>query len=444
MAEMDRMTIDERRKYLHKIWGRYRDSTKQEKSQLLTEAEVVTGLHRKSIMRILNGRLSRKKREKQRGRRYGCEVEDAVMMIARSLDYICAERLKPNLSWVGEHLAVHGELKLDAELRDLLAAISITTLKRVLKKRGKSEAKLAFRKSPSQQQKQLSRTIPIQRIDWQTQEPGHFEVDLVHHSGLNASGSYVYSLQMVDFAIGWAELTAIYGNSFQATKDGFDYLISRLPFNVLELHPDNGAEFINQLLYRYWHELVPNLRVSRSKPYPKNDNRFIEENNHSLIRAYIGHSRFDSLEQLHCLRELYHKLWLYHNFFLPVMHLIKEKRMTENKTMRRIHDQALTPLDRLIQTGVLAKDREEELLEIRRAINPIVLRSQIDRSIQKLLALPCLKSGEKLDFYKTKHYIKKPSVTLSIGLTLQNDLPLILRQWGCKRNGLPMKKWTQS
>lgn len=413
MAETDRMTIDERRKYLHKIWGRYRDSTKHEKSQLLTDAEAVTGLHRKSIMRILNGRLSRKKREKQRGQRYGCEVEDAVMIIARSLDYICAERLKPNLSWVAEHLAAHNELKLDAELRDLLADISITTLKRVLKKRGRAEAKLAFRKSPSQQQKQLSRMIPIQRIDWQTQEPGHFEVDLVHHSGPTTGGIYVYSLQMVDVAIGWAELTAIYGNSFQATKDGFDYLFSRLPFNVLELHPDNGAEFINQLLYRYWHELVPNLQVSRSKPYRKNDNRFIEENNHSLIRAYIGHSRFDSLDQLQCLRELYDKLWLYHNFFLPVMHL-KEKRMTDNKTMRRIHDQALTPLDRLIQTGVLAKEREEELLETRRAINPIVLRSQIDALIEKLLSLPCLKPGEKLDFYKTKHYLKEPSVTLSI------------------------------
>jgi hypothetical protein len=412
MAETDSMSIDERRKYLHKIWGRYRDSTKQGKGQLLTEAEEVTGLHRKSLMRILNGRLSRKKREKQRGKRYSCEVEDALLIIARCLDYPCAERLKPNLSWMAEHLAVYGELKLDAELCQLLANISITTMKRLMKKRGKAEAKLAFRKSPGQQQKQLSRIIPIQRIDWQTEEPGHFEVDLVHHCGPTTGGIYVYSLQMVDIAIGWAEPTAIYGNSFQATKDGFDYLLARLPFNVIELHPDNGAEFINQLLYRHWHTLVPNLQVSRSKPYRKNDNRFVEENNHSLIRAYIGHSRFDSLEQLTCLRALYDKLWLYHNFFLPVMHL-KEKRITEHKTMRRIHDQALTPLDRLIQTAVLSKAREEELLETRRAINPMFLRSQIDALIEKLLALPCLKPGEKLDFYETKHNLKEPSVTLS-------------------------------
>ncbi len=412
MAETDRMNIDERRKYLHKIWGRYRDSTKQEKGQLLTEAEAITGLHRKSIMRILNGRLSRKRREKQRGKSYGCEVEDVLHIIARSLDYPCAERLKPNLPWMAEHLAAYGELKLDAELREQLAKVSISTVKRLLKKRGKTDAKLAFRKVPRQRQRQLSRSIPIQRIDWQTQEPGHFEVYLVHHCGHSSGGMYVYSLQMVDVATGWAEPTAIYGNSFQATKDGFDFLLARLPFNVVELHPDNGAEFINQLLYRHWHALIPNLQVSRSKPYRKNDNRFVEENNLSLIRAYVGHSRFDSLDQLFCMRDLYEKLWLYHNFFLPVMHL-KEKRVSAQHTLQRIHDQALTPLDRLIQSGILSQPVEEGLLEIRKATNPLELRSQIDVLIERLLTLPCLKPDQKLDFYQTKHNLKEPSVTLS-------------------------------
>ncbi len=97
MAETDPMTINERRKYIHKIWGRYRDSSKQEKSHLLDEAVQITGLHRKSILRILNGRLSRKPRAKNRGKTYGPTVAYAVRKIAKSLDYACAERLKPNL-----------------------------------------------------------------------------------------------------------------------------------------------------------------------------------------------------------------------------------------------------------------------------------------------------------------------------------------------------------
>jgi hypothetical protein len=217
---------------------------------------------------------------------------------------------------------------------------------------------------------------------------------------------------MVDVATGWSEVTAIYGYSFQAMKDGFDYLFRRLPFEIKELHPDNGSEFINQLLYRHWHSPVPDLQVSRSKPYRKSDNRFVEENNHSLIRAYIGHSRLDSLEQLVCLRELFEKLWLYHNFFLPVMHL-QEKRITAHKTMRRIHDQALTPLDRLLQCASLPTAIETELLETRKAINPIALRAQIDALITHLLKLPCLKPNEKLSFYATKLNLKEPSVTLS-------------------------------
>jgi len=97
MAETDAMTIDERRKYLHKIWGRYRDSDKKGKSQLLDEVEKITGQHRKSILRILNGRLSRKKRKTERGKGYEARVGDAVRLIAKSLDYPCAERLKKNL-----------------------------------------------------------------------------------------------------------------------------------------------------------------------------------------------------------------------------------------------------------------------------------------------------------------------------------------------------------
>ena len=55
MSETDPMNVNERRKYLHKMWGRYRKADKSEKTRLLDEIEAVTGLHRKSIIRTLNG-----------------------------------------------------------------------------------------------------------------------------------------------------------------------------------------------------------------------------------------------------------------------------------------------------------------------------------------------------------------------------------------------------
>jgi len=72
---------------------------------LLDEMEAVTGMHRKSIIRLMKGRRGRKKRERERGKAYGTEVEDALRVIARSLDYPCAER---QAAGCGATLAVIG------------------------------------------------------------------------------------------------------------------------------------------------------------------------------------------------------------------------------------------------------------------------------------------------------------------------------------------------
>lgn len=82
--------------------------------------EAVTRLHRKHLIRLITGKLERKKRSKQRGREYGADVDDAVRVIARSLDYPCAERLRDNLVCMADQLAKHGEMRLDAGLREKL------------------------------------------------------------------------------------------------------------------------------------------------------------------------------------------------------------------------------------------------------------------------------------------------------------------------------------
>jgi len=114
MAETDPMTINERRKYIHKIWDTYRKASKSEKSAILDQAEQVTKMHRKSLIRILNGRLSRKKRSSERGKTYGTDIQDIIHIIAKSLDYPCAERLTPCLVSMAKQIEYHHELKTDA------------------------------------------------------------------------------------------------------------------------------------------------------------------------------------------------------------------------------------------------------------------------------------------------------------------------------------------
>lgn len=400
MSETDAMDVNERRKYLHKMWKRYREGDKDEKGRLLNEMEAVTSQHRKSIIRTINGSLSRKKRSKQRGREYGVEVDDAIRVIARALDYPCAERLQPNLVWLAEQLGAHGELRLQRETLEKLSRISASTLKRMLKRVGRSEPKLANRNPKRPASHSLRKLYPMSKIAWDITESGHFEVDLVHHCGETSNGEYIHTLQMVDVATGWSEITAIFGRSYRVVANGFEHLLNRLPFPVIEVHPDNGSEFFNRIVLQYWKKRFPQLQISRSRPYQKNDNRFVEENNQSLVRAYVGHGRFDTQVHLKALRQLYDRLWLYHNFFQPVMRL-QLKELVSPQQYRRRFDNARPPFDRLKEKNILEGNVLLRLERLRAQTNPLLLRQQIDTSIALLLSLPTLDPSDTVNVFET-------------------------------------------
>ena len=195
MYKDENMTIEERRKYLRKMKKRYRKVNRKERSNLLEEMQAVTEMHRKSLIRLMNGSLERKPRSKQRGHRYGGEVDDALRVIAESLDYICAERLQPNLVWIAKHIARHDEMRITDDLLSQLECISISTVRRILKRVRQDQCRLP-RKGPERANR-LTRNIPAKRIAWDEEQPGHFEVDSVHHCGVSASGQYVHTLQMI-------------------------------------------------------------------------------------------------------------------------------------------------------------------------------------------------------------------------------------------------------
>jgi hypothetical protein len=58
----ENMTIDKRRKYLRKMKSRYVRANRKERGQLLDEMEAITGMHRKSLTRLLNSSLERQPR----------------------------------------------------------------------------------------------------------------------------------------------------------------------------------------------------------------------------------------------------------------------------------------------------------------------------------------------------------------------------------------------
>jgi hypothetical protein len=374
MPTQNEMTIDERRKYVKLMEPRYRQANRKEQSQLLSEMEQVSKLHRKHLIRLLNGEsLERKKRRTPRSRTYGLEVEGVVLRVWESLDYICAERLTPSLVQMAQHLARFGSVVLTAEVGCQLATISCATVQRLLRKNRARKARLP-RKGPHRAN-QVTKGVPMGRIPWNTPDPGHFETDLVHHGGESASGEYGYTLQLIDVATGWSERVMLLGRGQLAMERAFTQVLERLPFVVKELHPDNGTEFFNAHLVRFWKERVSGVTLSRSRPYQKNDNRNVEQKNDTLVRHYFGQVRLDTAEQIAAGNALYERMWLYYNLFQPVMHL--SEKIVEGDTVRRKWDEAQTPYQRLLVTGVLSQEQRERLQALYEQTNPLRLREEI-------------------------------------------------------------------
>lgn len=423
MSDEDKMTINERRKYLRMVRKRYTKASKTDRGQLLDEMESITGLHRKSLIRLMASNLERKPRRRHRGRHYGTEVDDALRVISESSDHICAERLQPNLEWIAKHLSRHGELVLSEQLLAQLNQISVSTVKRILSRIQQDKPRLPRRK-PSWGNA-LTRDVPMRQIAWNEHQPGHFEVDLVHHCGPDNSGQYVHSLQMIDVATGWSERVATMGRSYQVMEDAFRRALTRLPFPVLEIHPDNGSEFFNAHLLRFFNDEAKVVELSRSRPHHKNDNRFVEQKNSTLIREPLGYERLDTVAQTLAVNQLYDLMWLYYNFFQPVMRVSEKIIVPSNghrSQVKRRYDNARTPLDRLCETDAISQAQKEHLLTLRDQVNPRLLRQSIYDQIEHVFSLPNSAQGVAEDIYQTLAqpiYIPKGKdawVTLSFDL----------------------------
>ena len=67
MSADEPMTVNERRKYLTKMQTRYRAANRPMRGRLLTEMEAITGMHRKSLTRLMAQRsLTRVRRRTER------------------------------------------------------------------------------------------------------------------------------------------------------------------------------------------------------------------------------------------------------------------------------------------------------------------------------------------------------------------------------------------
>ncbi|MCJ7551894.1 MAG: hypothetical protein MUQ30_19670 [Anaerolineae bacterium] len=384
------MSMSARYEYLRAMRDVYLRADRKEKKSILTHIKSATQYNRKYIITCLNDPdLQRHTRSRERGRKYGVDVAQAIGSLADALDWVCAERLQPALAKTARHMTAHDELNVSAAVLDKLEHISIATVARILKEiRPVERLPRAYSGRPPDTSAQ--RAVPVSIIAWDVPEPGHFEMDLVHHGVPDQHGRLICTIQFIDVLTGWSERFAIMGTGFDAIYDAIQAFRRRCPIPIREVHSDNGSEFINNALIAALGDEHLSLTQTRGRPGCHNDNRFVEQKNNSLVRAYLGSTPFHTPDELHRLQRLYDDMWVYYNLFQPVLRQTERTAATGADgivRIRRSQDSARTPFDRLLEAKPPISRETQAYLKTQMDSTPLLaLKRRIHQRIAELRA----------------------------------------------------------
>jgi hypothetical protein len=373
------MDMNARNQYLRVLQESYFQArSRKEKSSILDEYCRNTGHNRKYLIRRINSSIPSTPKRKRRREVYDGYVRAALAEVWEIFDCPCGQRLAPLLEAEVDRLRDMGELLIPDEVAEKLKRISPRTIDRKLEHQ--KEFLHQKRRYHRKNNPLIYQKIPI-RTSWDRCLIGQEEIDLVSHCGASASGEYINSVSVVDIATGWWEGEGIMGKGQERTFKALTSIRERTPFDWLEVHPDNDTAFINGHLLRYTQQ--EGIEFSRSRPYKKNDNCFVEQKNSTHIRGFLGHLRYDTHSELEIINELYRKeLRLYKNFFQPVMKL-KEKIRDKGKVHRKYHIPK-TPYQTLMESEQISEEIKKELQNVYHSLNPAELKRGIDEKINNL------------------------------------------------------------
>jgi hypothetical protein len=368
---------------------------------MLNEFVALTGYRRSYASYVLNShgkrkRVSanqmiqadvRKRTSRKKTKYYDEEVKKPLIKIWYIMDCICGKRLAPVIGAVIRKLEQFKEVELDEKVREKLLWISAATIDRMVA--GERRKQMIKGRSNTKPGTLLRNQIPIRTFsEWDEQKPGFTEIDLVGHDGGDASGEFIQTLDVTDVCTTWTETRAVRNKAQRWVFDALKDIRQQLPFPLLGIDSDSGAEFINHHLFNYCQE--ESISFTRARSYRKNDNCFVEQKNYSVVRRAVGYARYDTEEELLTINEIYRYLRLYTNFFQPSMKLIEKTRNGSKVTKK--YDTAMTPYQRVLQSVHITDDIKKNLKKQYKTLNPASLKRQITRLQQKLLRMTSLKN----------------------------------------------------
>lgn len=370
MAPAMGMSEKSTEEYTSKMRARYRRLTgRKARGKLLDEFIEITGWERKHANKVLLGKRRSKGRRGKRGapRKYGPALVKALKTSWLVMEQPCGKRMKDMLPLWTKHMDC------SEEIRDQLARISAASIDRLLHDFKVRSGKKIRPPKPASSVKAL---VEVRAQSWDTTETGWTEVDTVAHCGGDMSGNFIWTLTSVEISSGWTELRAVWNRGQHASFQALESIWESQPFDLLGVDSDNGGEFLNYHLYDWLKK--HGIHQTRSRPYFKNDQAYVEQKNHTHVRQFLGYERLEHRELLDDLNKLL-QLWSqWRNLFCVTMK--QESKWREgSRQIRRHEKRGRTPAQRLIESGDL-QPAERLKLEIQLStLDPFVMRKEIRR-----------------------------------------------------------------
>ncbi len=371
------LSLVTRKELIEVLRVRYANTDRDGKQAILDEFVAVSGYHRKHAIRVL-GEKTEANRPPRIGKRiYDEAVLSALIVLWEAADRICGKRLKALLPVLIDAMDRHGHLQLASEVRSRLVKISAATIDRML-----SSVREKGRQRRSGVSTALRKAIPVRTFgDWKDPAPGSMEADFVCHCGTTTAGTFVSTFVLTDIATGWTECIALPAREQHLVTEALRHVSKRLPFPLLELDIDNDPAFINGTVLGYCHD--HGIHLTRSRPYRKNDQAWVEQKNGAIVRRLIGYGRLEGLAMTETLSRLYEYSRLYVNFLQPSFKL--ESKTRDGARVRKKYHVPATPYERLLASEHISEKAKESLRRQFIGLDPIHLLAEI-RRLQTVLA----------------------------------------------------------
>lgn len=366
--------------YLNKLRERYRKARKKDRGKILDELVATTGYHRKHAIALLRGKRRHRNPktpiQRMRRRIYLAEDKRAVLWLAELFDQISSKRLRVAMNAELDH--VRDDLEASRACFKRLRQISPSTMDRFRRTERRTVGRHRGGTKPGTL---LKHQIQVRTFaDWDDKRPGFEEIDLVQHEGGNPSGFFACTLNVTDVSSGWTEMRAVPTKAQKHVFAAVEHVRSHLPFPLLGLDSDNGAEFINEELVRYCEK--EQLTFTRGRVGRKNDNPFVEQKNWSVVRRLVGYGRYETQRQVNQLNALYAVYRLYVNHFLPVQKLMAKVRA--GSRVKKIYDDPKTPYQRVLDSDQVSSEAKRKLRAIHAQLKVVELRRQLDALLEQL------------------------------------------------------------